>query len=233
MGAPLKGARKGKPMTDYSVFDIIGPRMTGPSSSHTAGACRLANVARRIAGGDVAALSFTLYGSFAKTGPGHGTDKALIAGALGMQPDDPRIVNAYEIAEEMGLHVTMEYSDEPAEHPNTALIRITDHQGKTTEVLGCSIGGGNIRIVEINGLDLELSGDYPTLVMQYHDVPGVVAIVTHVLAQHHINIAFMRVFRHGKGADAYMTIETDQPVSEETRNLIVGLSDGITAVYAV
>ncbi len=220
-------------MTDYSVFDIIGPRMTGPSSSHTAGACRLANVARRIAGDDVAAVSFTLYGSFAKTGAGHGTDKALIAGVLGMQPDDPGIVNAYEAAKMAKLPVEMEFSDEPAGHPNTAKIRITDHTGKTTEILGCSIGGGNIRIVEINGLDLELSGDYPTLVMQYHDMPGVVAIVTHVLAQHHINIAFMRVFRHGKGADAYMTIETDQPVSAAIRELIIGLSDGITTVYSV
>ncbi len=220
-------------MADYSVFDIIGPRMTGPSSSHTAGACRLANTARRIAGEEVLAATFTLYGSFAKTGAGHGTDKALIAGILGMQPDDPGIINAYEIAEQAGVGVSISFSEESAHHPNTVRIRITGKSGKVTEVVGESIGGGNIRIVEINGLDVELTGDYPTLIIRYQDMPGVVAVVTHVLAQHHINIAFMRVFRHGKGADAYMIIETDQAVELSTRNLIMGLADGITAVYAV
>lgn len=220
-------------MAEYSVFDIIGPRMTGPSSSHTAGACRLANTARRIAGEDIMSVTFTLYGSFAKTGAGHGTDKALIAGILGMQPDDPGIINAYETAEQLGVDVSFSYSEETMHHPNTVRIHVTGKDGNTTEVVGESIGGGNIRIVEINGLDVELTGDYPTLIIQYQDVPGVVAVVTHVLAQHHINIAFMRVFRHGKGADAYMIIETDQAVDVSTHNLIMGLSDGITAVYAV
>lgn len=220
-------------MPNYSVFDIIGPRMTGPSSSHTAGACRLANTARRIAGEDVASVAFTLYGSFAQTGAGHGTDKALIAGVLGMQPDDPGIADAYAAAKAAGLPVAVEISEEATAHPNTARIRITDSHGNITEVLGESIGGGNIRIVEINSLDVELTGEYPTLIIQYRDVPGVVAVVTHVLAQHRINIAFMRVFRHGKGADAYMTIETDQPVSHATRDLIIGLSDGITTAYTV
>lgn len=220
-------------MAEYSVFDIIGPRMTGPSSSHTAGACRLANTARRIAGGEIAAVTFTLYGSFAKTGAGHGTDKALIAGVLGMMPDDPGIINAYEAATEAGIAVSFSYSEETRSHPNTVCIHITRRDGSATEIVGESIGGGNIRIVEINGLDVELTGDYPTLIIQYQDVPGVVAVVTHVLAQHHINIAFMRVFRHGKGADAYMIIESDQMVDDPTRNLIMGLSDGITAVYAV
>ncbi len=220
-------------MAEYSVFDIIGPRMTGPSSSHTAGACRLANTARRIAGGEIAAVTFTLYGSFAKTGAGHGTDKALIAGVLGMMPDDPGIINAYEAAMEAGVSVSFSYSEETRSHPNTVCIHITRRDGSATEIVGESIGGGNIRIVEINGLDVELTGDYPTLIIQYQDVPGVVAVVTHVLAQHHINIAFMRVFRHGKGADAYMIIESDQMVDASTRNLIMGLSDGITAVYAV
>ncbi len=220
-------------MAEYSVFDIIGPRMTGPSSSHTAGACRLSNTARRIAGEDILAVAFTLYGSFAKTGAGHGTDKALIAGILGMQPDDPGIINAYEAAEQAGVGVSFSYSEDTPHHPNTVRIRIAGKNGITTEVVGESIGGGNIRIVEINGLDVELTGDYPTLIIQYQDVPGVVAVVTHVLAQHHINIAFMRVFRHGKGADAYMIIETDQAVDYSTHNLIMGLSDGITAVYAV
>lgn len=220
-------------MATYSVFDIIGPRMTGPSSSHTAGACRLAHIARHIAGYDVQEASITLYGSFATTGRGHGTDKALVGGLLGMAPDDGRIADAFAVAKEAGLQVGFAWSDEPVDHPNTARIRITGKEGRVTEVVGQSVGGGNIRIVEINGLDVELTGDYPTLIVQYQDVPGVVAVVTHVLAQHHINIAFMRVFRHGKGADAYMTIETDQSVEERVQKLITGLSDEITRVFSV
>lgn len=220
-------------MQEYSVFDIIGPRMIGPSSSHTAGACKMAHIARHIAGNDVKSVAFTLYGSFAQTGAGHGTDKALIAGALGMRQDDADIINAYARAEEAGIPVVFHIGEDTAPHPNTAHIEITDSNGKRTEVLGASIGGGNIRILEINRLAVEISGDYPTLVIQYRDVPGVVAVVTHVLAQHHINIAFMRVFRHGKGADAYMTIETDQTVSLKVRELIVNLSDEITTAFAV
>lgn len=220
-------------MQEYSVFDIIGPRMTGPSSSHTAGACKMAYIARHIAGEDIKSADFTLYGSFAQTGAGHGTDKALIAGIMGMHPDDADIVNAYERAKEINLPVTFHMSEEDAPHPNTARIQTTDSNGNVTEVLGASIGGGNIRILEINRLEVEISGDYPTLIIQYRDVPGVVAVVTHVLAQHHINIAFMRVFRHGKGADAYMTIETDQSVNIKIREIIKNLSDEITTVFAV
>ncbi|MDL2258505.1 L-serine ammonia-lyase, iron-sulfur-dependent subunit beta, partial [Eubacteriales bacterium OttesenSCG-928-K08] len=217
-------------MSGFSVFDIIGPKMTGPSSSHTAGACRLANVARRIAGEAPKSAHFTLYGSFAQTGKGHGTDKALIAGTLNMLPDDPRICNAYDEAKLEGLAVSFSINEEDLPyHPNTAKIELTGKDGKTTQILGASIGGGNIKIEEINGLEVEITGDYPTLVIQYNDVPGMISVVTHVLAQNHINIAFMRVFRHGKGADAYMTIETDQPISPQIRDLIVHLSDEITA----
>ena len=219
--------------TEYSVFDIIGPRMTGPSSSHTAGAVRMAHIARHIAGMDVAEVQFTLYGSFAETGRGHGTDKALIAGALGMNPDDQRIRDAYKIAREMGVLVDVTYSDAPVPHPNTARIRITGESGDITEVVAESVGGGNILVTEINGLDVELTGDYPTLIVQHMDEPGVIAEVTHVLAQLNINIAFMRVFRHGKGEDAYMTIETDQPVTPDMQNMILRLCDGINKLFAV
>lgn len=220
-------------MAEYSVFDIIGPRMTGPSSSHTAGACKLAHTARHIAGNDVKSAAFTLYGSFAQTGVGHGTDKALIAGVLGMQPDDADIINAYARAKEAGVEVSFENSEELLPHPNMARIVITNSAGQKTDVLGASIGGGNIRILGINRLAVEISGEYPTLIFQYRDVPGVVAEVTHVLAQKHINIAFMRVFRHGRGADAYMTIETDQPVEPAIKDMIVALSDGINKAFIV
>ncbi len=220
-------------MENFSVFDIVGPRMTGPSSSHTAGAVRLAHTARHIAGREIAEVEFTLYGSFAETGRGHGTDKALIAGVLGMMPDDERIKDAYLIARQEGVMVTMNFSDEPADHPNTARIHIIAPDGRETDVIGKSIGGGNIVITEINGLAVELTGEYPTMVVQHQDKPGVIAEVSHVLAQLNINIAFMRVFRHGKGEDAYMTIETDQPLSEEMLRMIRALCPGIIRLFAV
>lgn len=220
-------------MEQFSVFDIIGPRMTGPSSSHTAGAVRLANIARKIAGDDVAEVAFTLYGSFAETGRGHGTDKALIAGALGLKPDDPGIKDAYQIARRDEVLVQVEYSDEPVRHPNTARIRITGSDGNITDVLGVSVGGGNILVTEIDGLGVELTGDYPTLVAQYRDEPGVIAEISHVLAQLKINIAFMRVFRHGKGEDAYMTIETDQPITDDMLRTIRMLCPTLQRVFAV
>lgn len=220
-------------MKNYSVFDIIGPRMTGPSSSHTAGAARLALVARHIAHSDVTDVHFVLYGSFAETGKGHGTDKALIAGALGMEPDDPNIKNAYQIAREQGVLVSIEFSDAPTEHPNTARIDITGTSGAHTVVVGVSVGGGNILITEINGLGVELTGEYPTIIVQHRDEPGVIAEISHVLAQLRINIAFMRVFRHGRGEDAYMTIETDEKITDETLQMIQRLCPNILKLFAV
>ena len=220
-------------MEEFSVFEIIGPRMTGPSSSHTAGAVRMAHIARHIAGMDVAHVEFTLYGSFAETGKGHGTDKALIAGILGMQTDDTRIRDAYRIAKEMDVDVTFHYSDEPVEKPNTAKMVITGRRGDITEVVGVSVGGGNILITEINGMAVEFSGDYPTLIVQHEDKPGVIAEVSHVLAQLKINIAYMSVFRHGKGEDAYMTIEADQNITNEHAELIKKLCPTIIKAFAV
>ena len=220
-------------MEEYSVFDIIGPRMSGPSSSHTAGAVRLAHVARHIAGMDVAEADFTLYGSFAETGKGHGTDKALIAGALGMHQDDERIKDAYQVAREAGVLVSVQYSEEPVAHPNTARIQITGSKGQKTEVVGESIGGGSILITEINGLDVELSGEYPTLVIQHVDQPGVIAEVSAVLAVLGLNIAFMRVFRHGKGEDAYMTIETDQKITKDVLAEIEANCKAVSKLFAV
>lgn len=220
-------------MDHFSVFDIVGPRMTGPSSSHTAGAVRLAHTARHIAGGDVAEAQFTLYGSFAETGKGHGTDKALIAGALGLLPDDERIRDAYQLAREQGVLVEVLYSDEPCRHPNAARIVLTGKNGAVTDVVGESIGGGNIQITEINGLGVKLSGEYPTLIAQHRDEPGVIAEVSHVLAQLKVNIAFMRVFRHGRGEDAYMTIETDQQITPPMVETIRMLCGSIVKLFVV
>lgn len=193
----------------------------------------MAHIAWDIAGRDVSEVTFTLYGSFSETGRGHGTDKALIAGALGMDPDDARIRDAYQVARDMGVMVNVEFSEESMPHPNTARIEIIGDSGTKTEVVAQSVGGGNILVTEINGLDVELTGDYPTLIVQHKDEPGVIAEVTHVLAQLQINIAFMKVFRHGKGEDAYMTIETDQKVTPEMLTMIQRLCHSINRLFSV
>lgn len=220
-------------MENFSVFDIVGPRMTGPSSSHTAGAAKIALIARRIINRPVKEVRFTLYGSFAETGRGHGTDKALIGGILGFEPDDPRIREAYKYAKSRGVLVNIIMSDEPTRHPNTVKIEACDENDQWTEVKGESIGGGNILITEIDHLEVELSGEYPTLIIRHHDEPGVIAEVSHVLAQMRLNIAFMKVFRHGKGEDAYMCIETDTEVNEGMQAILLQLCKCIHQLIVV
>lgn len=220
-------------MSNYSAFDIIGPRMIGPSSSHTAGAARLGYMAWKIAGGNVKRAELTLYGSFAKTGRGHGTDKALAAGVLGMEPDDERLRYSMLLMQEAGVELVIQYSDEDVDEPNTARIRITDSKAEVTDVVGSSIGGGSIVITEINGLKVEFSGEYPTLIIRQRDVPGVINGVTSILAREQINVAFMRVFRHQKSNEAYMIIETDTQVPERTKQLILDWCPEISEVRSV
>ncbi len=217
-------------MQKFSVFDIIGPRMIGPSSSHTAGAARLAHVAWKLAGGDVKRAELTLYGSFAETGRGHGTDKALVAGILGMEPDDENLRVSLELAKERGVDVRIIFSDEPVEQPNTARIKTVNSKGEVSELVGASVGGGNIIVTELNGMKLKFTGEYPTLVIRHQDVPGVINNVTGILAKEQINVAFMRVFRHVKRQDAYMIIETDTPVPQRTKDLINDWCSEITEV---
>ena len=201
--------------TEYSVFDIIGPRMTGPSSSHTAGAVRMAHIAWDIAGRDVSEVTFTLYGSFSETGRGHGTDKALIAGILGFAPDDERIREALQLAEEKGLSYRFQKVNLEQAHPNTAVIHLTGASGRTARVRGSSVGGGNIRITNIDGYEVELTGTYPALITIHHDRPGVITKVTQILARYEYNIAFMRVSRHSRGEMAMMILELDEPLDED------------------
>ena len=202
-------------MQSYRSFDIIGPRMVGPSSSHTAGAAKLAHLAWQIAVRDVKSAVLTLYGSFAKTGGGHGTDKALLAGVLGIAPDDERLRYSRLLAQEAGVEYSFSFVDEcPEEYANMARIVITGHDGHITDVLGASVGGGNILVTEINGMRVRLTGEYPALIVSHHDEPGVVSEVTGILAGHGINIATMNVSRDGRGFKAYMVIETDAVIDE-------------------
>lgn len=197
-----------------NIFDIIGPVMIGPSSSHTAGACRLGLLARGILGQRPAKAAIILHGSFAHTYKGHGTDRALIAGLMGWQPDDARIPDALRIAAEEG----MDFSFTPGDlgsmaHPNSVLFRLTDEKGNTCEVVGASIGGGQIMVTNVDGFPVELTGVLPALFVPHRDEPGVIALVSTILATKQINIASMRVFREGKGETASMIIECDQAVS--------------------
>lgn len=211
-------------MRNFSVFDIIGPAMIGPSSSHTAGAARLAKVARIIAGDNIKSVEFLLHGSFAKTYKGHGTDRALVAGILGMDPWDERLKDSLQIAKENGLIVEFIETDLGDKHPNTVKFVMTKDEGEKVEVVGSSIGGGNILITEIDGDPLEFTGEYPTLIVRHEDVPGMVSKVTAQLYKEKINIAFMKVYRSDKGSNATMIFETDNVVTENIVERICSLS---------
>ena len=202
-------------MKNPSVFDILGPIMVGPSSSHTAGAARLGKVARSIAGEDIKKVTFLLHGSFAKTYKGHGTDRALLAGILGMEPSDARLRDAIVIAKNQGLEFEFVESDLGDVHPNTVKFLMETEEGTRCDVMGSSIGGGSIVITEVNSNSVEFTGEYPTLIISNIDVPGVVSKVTTVLSNRNINIAFMKVFRSQKGKEANMVFEVDHKLDEE------------------
>lgn len=200
-------------MREYSVFDILGPIMVGPSSSHTAGAARLALLARSVAGGTPKEVNILLHGSFAETYQGHGSDLALLGGLLGLAPDDIAIKDAYSLAKEADLKYTFTPINLGEKfHPNTVKFVIITQEGEKLTVTGASIGGGNVLITEINDFSVEIKGDLPTLISNHYDVPGVIAKVSLILAQHEINIAFMRVFRKEKRKIATMVLETDEVV---------------------
>ena len=199
----------------HGVFDIVGPVMIGPSSSHTAGAVRLGLMARKILGEPAVRADINLHGSFAQTYRGHGTDKALVAGILGFAPDDELFREDLSLAKEAGLCYTFQKVNLEQAHPNTAVIHLTGVSGRTARVRGSSVGGGNIRITNIDGYEVELTGMYPALITIHRDRPGVITKVTQVLARYEVNIAFMRVSRHSRGEMAMMILELDEPLADE------------------
>ncbi|ADL08533.1 L-serine ammonia-lyase, iron-sulfur-dependent subunit beta [Thermosediminibacter oceani] len=208
-----------------NLFDIIGPVMIGPSSSHTAGAVRLGNMARNILGEEPRRARIVVYNSFAKTGRGHGTDKALIAGLLGFAPDDERIRTSFEEAGKRGLvYELVAGEDDDSLHPNTALF-VLEGNTRKTEVAGCSIGGGRVKITAIDGFEVDFSGEYPTIITVHRDRPGIVARVTTHLAEKGFNIAQMRVSRKTKGEQALMIIETDEPLPEGIKEVLESIED--------
>ena len=188
----------GKPQTlaTTSAFEILGPVMVGPSSSHTAGALRCAQVAASLLEGRITKVIFGLWNSFAHTYRGHGTDRALVAGILGLDTDDENIKQAFDLAREQGLEYHFDIKgDDASIHPNTVDIDMIDDTGATAQVRGESLGGGKMRISRINGVGVDISGMYSTLFVAHKDVPGVLAALTNLLAYAHVNIAFCRTYR--------------------------------------
>lgn len=221
-------------MKEYRLQDIIGPIMIGPSSSHTAGACRIGYTARRILNrslDEIRSVTFLLFGSFAKTYRGHGTDIALLGGFLGLAPDDERLVDAYALAEERGLRYRFELSEEEGIHPNAVTITV-ETTTAPWEITGVSIGGGKMVIRSINGIDVQYTGDFNTLITHHRDSAGMLMRITTVLAKRDINIAFMKLYREEKGIKAIGLIETDESIAPEVRDELMQI-DGMLYVNLI
>ena len=214
-----------------NVFDIIGPVMIGPSSSHTAGAARIGRVARKILGEQAVVAKIGFAGSFARTHKGHGTDKAIVAGILDMKPDDDRIPLSLEIAEQTGLHFSFYETKLVRAHPNTAILDLTGISGNSCTVQGASIGGGSILISKLNGMDSVFSGEQDTLIVAHKDAPGMIASVASLLADSGINIGNFRLSRPHKGNPGIMTIELDESIGKASVAGLRALPGIISVVY--
>ena len=210
-------------MKDYGIFDILGPIMIGPSSSHTAGAARLGKIGREIADKSFNGVTFYLHGSFAKTYKGHGTDRALVAGILGMEPSDERIKNSLNIAKEEGISIEFIETDLGYQHPNT--VKMVFHYDNKDDffLIGSSIGGGNILITNLNGDEIQFSGNYPTILIRYIDQKGSISRISSILSSEDINIATMKVTRERKIAT--MVMEIDSPIEKTVIDKIAKLDE--------
>jgi len=216
---------------DISIFDVTGPIMIGPSSSHTAGAAKLARVARQIAGRPFTHVSFGLHGSFAKTYIGHGTDRALVAGILGLKEDDERLANSFAMAEEQGITFDFYETELEGYHENSVKITFTLEDGSQFTVTGSSIGGAQIIIREVNGFLAEFTAQSPTLIISQYDQKGVISDISTVLANSGINIGVMKVSRQSKGALASCIIETDDVVPEEVVTRLQQIKNVLSVQY--
>lgn len=208
---------------NISVLEVLGPLMVGPSSSHTAGALRLARVARSIYAKPFCAVTFELHGSFAKTGEGHGTRQALLAGVMGLQTTDERIRDAFAVAQQKGIRYTFCEQDLGDVHENTCRLVFEAQDGTTSTVTGSSIGGGRVQITAIDDVPTDFSAESPTLIIRHHDRPGVLSALTALLAREKLNIAIMRTTRESRGDIATTVIETDDA-------LCAPLDDSLRAV---
>ncbi len=203
-------------MAFISAFDVLGPNMIGPSSSHTAGAVAIGLLAQKMINKPIVSVEFTLYGSFAKTYQGHGTDRALLGGIMGFQTDDERIRDSFTIARGRKLEFSFVPNlTETDTHPNTVDIRMENEKGEVMTVRGESLGGGKVRIVRINQVEVDFTGEYSAVIVIHKDRPGVIAHITKCLTDCNVNIAFLKLFREDKGATAYSIIESDEKLPQK------------------
>lgn len=213
------------------IFDVIGPVMVGPSSSHTAGAVRIGYMAGHLLGEDIKSAEILLYGSFLDTGKGHGTKKALVAGLLGMKPDDLRIPESFDLAKEKDIDITFGEARLTDAHPNTAEIILTGVKGAKLDLVGESIGGGKINVAKLDGIETNFAGDGPTLIVYNIDQPGHVADVANMLARKGINIATMQLYRSNRGGEAVMVVECDSKVPESEIEWLSSTEGVLKVIY--
>lgn len=212
-------------------FDIIGPVMVGPSSSHTAGAVKIGNISQKLLGTSVRKADIFFHGSFLATGKGHGTDRALVAGLLGFPVDDSRIPDSFRYAAEAGMEFHLSGIDLGDVHPNSVKLLLSGDEGKKIEIVAASVGGGAIRVTEIDGLPANFSGDYPTLVVNNLDQPGHVTEITSMLSHKSINIATMQLYRSSKGGHAVIVLECDQEVPADAIRWLAHLEGILKVTY--
>ena len=212
-----------------NLFDIVGPIMIGPSSSHTAGAVKIGNVCRKLMGEKIIDAKIMLHGSFLSTGKGHGTDKALVGGLIGLGVDDPKLPNSFSLAEEAGMSFDISGIDLGDVHPNSVKLVLKGENGKSLEIVAASIGGGRIQICELDGITVNFSGDYPTVIVHNEDKPGHVTAVTSMLGSQQINIATMQLYRKNRGGNAVMVIECDEEIPADALGVLLKF-DGILKV---
>ena len=214
-----------------NIYDILGPVMLGPSSSHTAGAVRIGQITRRLLGEKPVKARITLSGSFAATGVGHGTDRALVAGLLGMKPDDMQVPDSFFLAEDQGLLFSFEEMQVKGAHPNTAVLFVTGETGRELEVQASSLGGGRIMVNKLDGIQVDFTGESSTLIVHNMDQPGHVAEVTSMLSHKSVNIATLQLYRDHRGGYAVMVIETDQDIPQEALKWLSRLEGIIKVTY--
>lgn len=215
-----------------TLTDIIGPVMVGPSSSHTAGAARIGKVAYKLLGERVVHADILLHGSFFTAGKGHGTDKALIAGLMGLKVDDPRIPDAFLLARDAGLSHTFGETDLGAEaHPNSVRLLLKGESGKTLSVVASSVGGARIHVTELDGLTVSFSGDLPTIIIHHIDQPGKIAEVASLLERKNINVASMRLYRAHRGGHAVMVFECDSEIAGEDVAWLAAQEATVRVIY--
>lgn len=219
-------------MGHYTFADILGPIMIGPSSSHTAGAAKLGLIAKHINNKTFSKVTFNLHGSFKSTYKGHGTDKALIGGILGFEPDDIRIRSAYQCAEESGIDIDFKPVYLDGHHANTVEIVFTNDDNTENRIIGSSIGGGDVIIKVINDFSVSFNGKYPTIIVKHLDKKGILSIITTILATRNINIATMEVSRTSKNKQASIIIECDEHIPETVVAMVRTIPD-VTSVKLI